>query len=311
MLLSSVLALSSCSKTAKINVGYLTGPTGIGMAKLIHDNGGVNGDSDKYSFTKFSGNESVQLARAALLNGSCDIVCLPTDNAAAFYAQDSSLTVLSINTLGSVYLLAKGDINSISDLDGKTIHTCVNGTPRKILNYIIEESGINATVSTTYNGTAIPSPDSLKTLLADENCEIEFAVIPEPLVTQVVINNSNYSVQLNFNDVWNNMTDSALTMGCIVSTKDFVNNNKKAVDAFLAEYKASIEYMNSAENADSAANYIVDAGVIGAVRIAKDALSNLRGSIAYIDGAEMKAALIGFYDAIGQAKPDDAFYYEK
>ena len=34
----------------------------------------------------------------------------------------------------------------------------------------------------------------------------------------------------------------SLAMGCIVAKKDFVQQNKAAIDAFLAEYQKSVEY---------------------------------------------------------------------
>ena len=309
-MLLSLVACTPTNNDVQIKVGYLAGPTGMGMAKLIHDNGGIDGN-EKYQFYKSSGDASVQDALAKLLNGTADIVCLPTDNAAKFYAQNDSLTVLSINTLGSVYLIGKTGVSSISELEGATVHTCVNGTPKKIIEYLLRAAGVNATVSTEYKGADIPSPDSLKTLLADPECEIEFAVAPEPIVSQIIGANSSYGVKLNLNSVWGELSDTALTMGCIVSTKEFVKNNKSAVEAFLNEYKASIEYINEEENAATAAEYIVEAGVIGALPLANRALANLRGSIAYIDGAEMKTALIGFYEAIGVAKPNDDFYYAR
>ena len=46
-----------------------------------------------------------------------------------------------------------------------------------------------------------------------------------------------------------------------------------------------------------------------AEELANSALTNLYGSIVYIDGAEMKIALEGFYTAIGYALPADSFYY--
>ena len=91
----------------------------------------------------------------------------------------------------------------------------------------------------------------------------------------------------------------------------FLNANKSSVDAFLAEYKASIEYIGNAENNESAAQMIVDAGVLPKLPVAKSALTNLYGSIVYQDGAEMKASLIGFYNAIDCALPSDEFYYGK
>ena len=60
---------------------------------------------------------------------------------------------------------------------------------------------------------------------------------------------------------------------------------------------------------DSAANYVVETGVMGAVPAAKKALSNLGTAIAYIDGANMKSTLVAFYEAIGIALPDDDFYF--
>ena len=59
----------------------MQGPTGMGMAKLIHDNGGVSGN-EKYTFTKF---EDVQAATAAILSGAIDFACLPTNNASIIY----------------------------------------------------------------------------------------------------------------------------------------------------------------------------------------------------------------------------------
>ena len=283
----------------------------MGMAKLIADNGDINGEREKYSFTKYLDTNTALLD---LAKGTADVVCPPTNEAAKYYnGTDDSITVLSINTLGSVYLIGKGAsaISSLSDLDGKTVYTCTNGTPKMILDYLIAESGVDVTVSTFYDNKEIKTPDMLKTTLADPNCTIEFAVAPEPIVTVVTSANNSYSVKLNLNNVWNEISDTALTMGCIVSTKEFVAENKKAVNAFLDEYKASIEYVNAAENIDAAAGYIVDAGIMGAAGAAKKALNNLRGSIAYMDGAAMKSALIGFYDAMGITKPDDEFYYEK
>ena len=105
-------------------------------------------------------------------------------------------------------------------------------------------------------------------------------------------------------------------MGCIVGNKDFVANNKSAVNSFLAEYKQSIEYISTPENLETAAQYIVDAGVLDAAPAAKKSLVNLGSAIAYSDGEEMKTTLVDFYNAIGSnliggKLPDDEFYYEK
>ena len=64
--------------TTPIKIGYMNGPTGMGMAKLINDNGGVDGN-DKYQFVKYS---DASLATADLLSGKLDMACIPTNTAA-------------------------------------------------------------------------------------------------------------------------------------------------------------------------------------------------------------------------------------
>ena len=99
-------------------------------------------------------------------------------------------------------------------------------------------------------------------------------------------------------------------MGCIVSTEDFTEDNEKLVASFLTEYKASIEFIGNLENLDTSAQYIADAGIMAAKPAAKKALSNLGDAISYIDGADMKTTLEGFFTATGLPKPDGEFYYD-
>jgi hypothetical protein len=73
----------------------------------------------------------------------------------------------------------------------------------------------------------------------------------------------------------------------------------------------SVEYIGNSDNLDSAANYVVETGVMAAAPAAKMALKNLGSAISYIDGENMKNSLIGFYNALGIALPSDDFYYEK
>ena len=308
-LCAALFALTSCLPTSQLKIGYMTGPTGMGMAKLVHDNGGLEAGNEKYQFNKYT---DTSLALLDLVKGDVDIVCLPTNEAANNYNADyDELTVLSINTLGSVYLITNGvEIDSFVELEGQTIYTCLKGTPRLILEYLLDEAGVNATVVTEFDEATINTPEDLKNTLVNKN-GISIAVAPEPVVTAVTSAKPQYSVALNLNDVWNDFAVTPLAMGCVVSTKEFVDNNKNAVDKFLSEYKASIEFIDSAANIELSAQYVVDAGVMAAVGAAKKALNNLRGSIAYIDGEVMKSALIGFYTAIGVGLPDDTFYYEK
>lgn len=305
-----------------IRIAYMNGPTGMGMAKLIHDNGGIEGN-EKYQFIKYS---DAALATADLKDGKVDMACIPTNTAATLYNKFGNVSVLALNCLNSLYVMTKSgvEINSINDLEGKTIYTIQNGTPAVILRHLLAESNVNATVKTTIgegeDEKVIAAPTDLAQLLIAG--EVEIALVPEPVATaaplKIASQNKDYTytVAINLTDAWSEISASPVAMGCIIGNKDFVANNKSCVDSFLAEYKQSIAYISSSENLDTAAQYVVDAGVLDAVPAAKKSLVNLDSAIAYRDGADMKAILVDFYNAIGAnliggKLPDDKFYYEK
>ena len=74
-----VISLASCFgsvDTEKINIGVMSGPTGMGMAKLMSDN---KENTAKYEFRIYNDPNS---ATADLANGTVDMLCLPTNLAA-------------------------------------------------------------------------------------------------------------------------------------------------------------------------------------------------------------------------------------
>lgn len=305
-----------------IRIAYMNGPTGMGMAKLIHDNGGTNGN-EKYQFVKYT---DAALATADLREGKVDMACIPTNTAATLYNKFESINVLALNCLNSLYVMTKTGvvIEDFSDLEGKTIYTIQNGTPAAILNYLLEETDVNATVKTSIgegeNEKSITAPTDLVPLLVAGS--IDIALVPEPVATaaplKIASQNKDYTytVAIDLTDAWAEISDSPVAMGCIVANKDFVNEHKSVVDTFLSEYKSSIEFVSSSKNLELAAQYVVDAGVLDAVPAAKKSILNLGSAIAYSDGAEMKSTLVAFYNAIGLnlvggKLPDDEFYYEK
>lgn len=325
-----MLSFSSCSLFSSdeevdetvIRIAYMNGPTGMGMAKLINDNGGTDGN-EKYQFVKYT---DASLATADLIAGKIDMACIPTNTAATLYNKTEKINVLALNCLNSLFLMTKTgtQINDLSDLENKTIYTIQNGTPAVILRYLLAESGINAIVKTSIgegdDEKAITAPTDLAPLLISG--KIDIALVPEPVATAAPLKIASqqkdytYTVAIDITDAWASISDSPVAMGCIIANKDFVSEHKSVVDSFLEEYKSSIEYISNPQNIDTAAQYVVDAGVLDAVPAAKKSLTNLGVAIAYVDGAEMKSTLVAFYNAIGAnliggKLPDDEFYYEK
>ena len=305
-----------------IRIAYMNGPTGMGMAKLISDNGGVDGN-EKYEFIKYS---DASLATSDLKEGKVDMACIPTNTAATYYNKTESIQVLALNCLNSLFVMTKTGVSveDFSDLDGKTVYTISNGTPAAILKYLLEESDVNATVRTSVgegeNEKDLTTPNDLAAQLIAGN--IDIALVPEPVATAAPLKIASqnkaftYTVAIDLTDAWAEISESPVAMGCIVANKTFVSEHKGLVDSFLAEYKSSIEYISNSANLDVAATLVVEAGVLDALPAAKKSLTNLGGAIAYSDGAEMKSTLVDFYNAIGLKLiggklPDDEFYYAK
>ena len=322
---SLAILLASCGfikERNKIKIAYMNGPTGMGIAKPVHDNGGIEGN-DKYEFVKYS---DAALATADLLAGNVDMACIPTNTAASLYNKTENVKVLAINCLNSLYIMTKTgvEVNDVSDLEGKTIYTIQNGTPAVILEHLLKESNVNATVKTTI-GTgadekAIAAPTDLAPLLIAG--KVDVALVPEPVATaaplKIASQNKDYTykVAINLTDAWSEISSSPVAMGCVVVNKKFASSHKSAISSFLDEYEASIKFISDSQNIEASAQYIVDAGVLDAVPAAKKSLANLGNAITYIDGDEMKRVLTDFYTAItpnliGGKLPDDKFYYEK
>lgn len=316
-ILTIVLALSalvSCNpnktdEIQKINVGYLAGPTGMGMAKLISD---TPEDSEKYAFTAYT---DPNLATPDLLNGTIDMACLPTNAAANLYNKGKDISVIAVNTLGSLFVIADKtvSIESISDLADKTIYASVPGsTTEPILKHILAENNVEAEIKVDS-----ASHDDLVAKVKTSNGEA-IAILPEPKVSATLMQASNYEVKLNISEEWSKISDQPLAMGCIVVRNDFLKNNKNAVDAFLKDYKASVDYIAAKENRENAAQIIFKVGILPKLPIATSALNNLDGAIVLITGDDMTQVLKKFYTvllssspaSVGNKQPADAFYYD-
>lgn len=300
-----------------VSIGLLAGPTGVGAAKLL-DESAAGTSANNYAATVFSAPDEVT---AKIISGALDIAAVPTNLAAVLYKKtDGKVKIAALNTLGVLYVLtAEGvSVASVADLKGKTVYSSGQGAvPEYALDYILDANGVKGDVEVVYEA----EHDAVIADLASGKATV--AVLPEPKVTAALSQVEGLSVALDLTAEWEKAAalkgdaDSVLSMGCVVVRSDFAENNKEALDAFLAEYKASIEYMSDAANIDDAAALCETYGIIPKAAVAKKAIPNC--SLTYVDGAEMKTQISAFYKilfdynpaSVGGALPDEEFYYSK
>lgn len=311
MISVSLVALSSCGDKkidGEINVTTLNGTTGFGMAPLMKENS-QGTTENKYNFDVQS-DPSVVLA--GLINGSIDIAALPTNAAAnAYNKTNGGVQIIAINTLGVLYLVTNNiDVTSFNDLEGKTIY-CPAQNPFFITKYLVEANNLSDKI--TIDSSTYATADALRAAVIAGS--VDYAVLPEPMVTIAKSSNANLKTTLDFTTEWNKVSGGKqLVQGCVVVRTEFLNQYPGSVKAFLKKYKSSIEALNN--DPTTSASYIKEFGIFANDKVAAKAIPNC--NIAYLDGAEMKAAMSGFLDAmysvapasIGNTIPNDDFYYE-
>lgn len=273
----------------------ISGPTGVGMVNLMED----------YDITLSSAPEEVV---GKVANKEADIAAVPTNVASTLYKKlNGELKVLCVNTLGVLYIMDKdGSIKSFADLEGKTIYTMGEGSnPQYTLEYLLKKNNVNATLKFAATN------DELVAKMAKGEAEI--AMVPQPVATTAAAK-TGFKIALDVTAEWDKVSeDSQLMMGCIVVRNEYLEANPKTVEQFLADYKASIEKVNT--DVPAAAALCEQYKIIPAAAVAEKAIPKC--NIVYLDGAEMKSGLEGYlkvlFDAnpasIGGALPAADFYY--
>lgn len=318
---SSTGAASGAQSTAPaaqdvtLNVATLKGPTGIGMVKLMKD-AKDGSTANKYNFTLAGAPDEIT---AKFIKGEFDIAAVPVNLAATLYNKmKGNVQVMAVNTLGVLYILENGNsIHSISDLKGKTIYATGKGaTPEYILNYLLEQNGIDPEKDVTIEYKSEHA--ELATLMASGKAEI--CMLPEPNVTSVLRENKDVHRALNLTTEWDKATEKAgkkstLAQGCIIVNKEFAQKNKGAVDKFLTEYKASVDYVTA--SAVDASQLVEEFGIMPKALIAELAIPNC--NIIFLEGDTMKSTMQANLNvlfqanakSIGGAMPGDDFYYSR
>ncbi len=300
---------AAAAEKLEIKVAALKGPTAMGMVKIMEaaEEGTA---ADKYQFTVAGAPDEIT---AGIISGDYDIAAIPCNLAAVLYNKSKGgLKVAGINTLGVLYVVESGNkIKSVADLKGKTIYSTGKGTtPEYTLNYLLSASGIDPAKDVTIEYKS----EATEVAAVLSQTEDAIAVLPQPYVTTVMMNNQNVRIALDITKEWDklNTNKSTVVTGVIVVNAKFLENNKAAVDTFLSQYKSSVQYIND-NNKEAAA--LIEKFDIFKAAPAEKALPYC--NITSIQGEDMKAKVNGYLETlygqnpatVGGTMPDDSFYY--
>lgn len=299
------------TEKADINIIGLKGPTALGMLQIMENNEAGEANNN-YNFTLVGAPDEIT---SKLISGEVDIAAVPTNLASVLYNKtEGGVKLLALNTLGVLYMVTKNEeVASIADLKGKTIYATGEGsTPQYALEYILTQNGLDPETDVNI----VYKSEHAEILPLMISGEATIALLPQPFVTQALAQDAEIEVALDMTEEWDKcVTDgSQLTMGCVVARTEFVEENKEAVDRFLEEYAASVEFVNG--NVEEAAALSGKFDVI-AEEVAAKAIPEC--NIVFWEGEQMKEAAEGFLtvlhnanpQSVGGALPDEGLYYEK
>jgi len=282
-----LLALG-CAKApaAPVNIAALKGPTGMGISYLMQE------DSGQYNIEL---QDAPDVVVGKFVSGEIDIAAVPVNLAATLYNKtEGNVVLLNIDTLGVLYIVENGNtIQSLADLAGKTIYATGEGaTPQFVLDYLLAQNGLTDQVKVEYVG----EHTALAAMLASGEATI--GLLPDPFVSSVLVKNPNARVALDLNQAWEDASGTKLVMGVYIASRTFYNEHPDQVNSFLKDYAASVEKVNTA---DDAASVVANLGIVGSEAIAKQAIP--RSYIVSITGDEMKTAASAVLNVLFTANP--------
>lgn len=298
-----------------VRLAFLNGPTGVGAAKLLSDiDAGATAGS--YTYEVAADNSEI----VGMLSGPApevDIAAIATNMALNLYNKtDGGVQLLALNTLGVLYVLERegASINNMADLAGKTVYATGQGAnPEYIFSHLLTQNGLDPERDLTIQWV---TPEEVSQAFLSG--EADAALLPVPAVTALMAKckaqGLDFHVALDLTEQWDRLgTGSTLTMGCLAVRTQFARENPEAVAQFLAEYAASIDYVNT--NPEEAAALVTDHGLAPSAAIAQSAIPDCH--LVCITGADIQPSIDGYYAvlfqanpaAIGGSLPDDAFYY--
>ena len=278
-----------------LRLAALKGPTAMGLVKLMRDSEEAGADGSRYEFTLAGSADEVT---PALIKGELDMACVPANLASVLYNKtEGQIVTLAVNTLGVLYLVENGNaVQSLQDLAGKTIVAAGKGsTPEYALRYLLKENGIDPDRDLVIDWKSEHS----ECVAALASGAATIALLPQPFVTVAQTKLAGLRMAVDLNAEWDALDNgSGLITGVVAARKDFVDAHPEAVEAFLKEYAASVEWVN-ANTADAAA-LIGEYGIVDAA-VAEKALPYC--NIVCLTGGELAERLPGYLQVLFEADP--------
>lgn len=249
LVLVSMLCLTGCEKESgedQINIGYFNNVThaqALYMKATGSLESSLSGDV-KINWTAFNaGPAEVE----ALFSGDIDIGYIgPVPAITANVKSKGDITILSgASKAGAVLVKSPGsDIESVSDLDGKTVAVPQIGNTQHLclLKLLSDNQLAPVDKGGTVEVTAVENADVMNMM---DQGNIDAALVPEPWGTTLEHNGAK--IVLDYDEVYQN---GDYPVAVVVVRNEFMEEHPDITDTFLKEHETTTDYI--IQNVDEA-----------------------------------------------------------
>lgn len=284
----------STEKTT-VNIVVPDGLPAISVVKMIKEKPEISKNLEiNYSIIK--GSDALV---SKVLKGDGDIFIAPSNVAAIAYNKGVGYKLAGTVGFGSLYLISSDDsVNALKDLKGKDVYNVGQGlTPDLIFKILLQNAGINPEKDLTLS--YVNAASELAPLFIEGKAK--YAVVPEPMLTQIISKKPNTKIVASLNDLWKEMNDSNMgyPQSSVIVKEDLVNKNFEDVQKILTEINASTKWANN--NKEEAGAYAEEVGITGKKEVIAKALE--RANLDYTSAVDSESIYIGYYNKIYSLEP--------
>lgn len=256
--------------------------------------------------------KSVEEATARIIKGEAHLSILPLNVAAKLYNKDTDVKLANVSTWGLLYLVSSNnDINQWADLPGKQIAVGAQGaSPDIITRYLLAKNNVPVEDLTI---TYASSPEIAQMMVQGM---LDTAVLPEPLVTNVLAKKPDVRIVMDFNVEWQRAEagNNSLPQAGMVVLGSFAEKYPHLLDTLQSAYRQAIEQV--VENPASISSLVEEKFDIPAPifeqSMGRTKLAFATAQQAKPDAENYLAKLLAISpDMVGGQLPDDNFYLAK
>ncbi|MBD7910181.1 ABC transporter substrate-binding protein [Clostridium cibarium] len=319
LILSIIFALgvfTQCSsneqpkETKNIKAVVPDGLTAMATAKLMKEKPEVEkGYNIEYSIEKTPEN-----IVSEVLKGETDIAIVPSNVAATQYNKNAGYVIAGTIGWGSFYLVSAKSESSLEQLKGKEIFNIGKGlTPDLITKIVLKEKGYN--IESDFNFSYVNGVTELTPAIMAGKAN--YAVVPEPALSQVLSKKQDTKILMDFNEEWKKAYNSeyGFPQSTLIVKKDLVEQDNKFIQEFLNKLEESCKF--ASDNNYDLPSYCEEIGV----SVNKDMVSKAveKANIKYVSIKDSYKEYNTYFNklndldpkTIGGKVPDEGVYMEK